>query len=129
MLLKPLLRPLAGLAGRRSSHAPLFCRGICSSDDMPTERTLMLANGVLRSDRSSLARAITLVESTAPKHHAQAQHMLTHVLQTERPANASFRLGKWCGRYTTTARACRRNERDSEKELYYRQGLPPERDS
>jgi LAO/AO transport system kinase len=36
--------------------------------------------GVLRGDRTALGRAITLVESTKPEHHAQAQEMLVQLL-------------------------------------------------
>ena len=39
-----------------------------------------LANGVLEGDRRSLARAITLVESTRPDHRADAEALLTQVL-------------------------------------------------
>ena len=39
-----------------------------------------LAAGILSGDRSQLARAITLVESTKPAHNAIAQQLLQTVL-------------------------------------------------
>ena len=38
------------------------------------------ASGVLAGDRTILARAITLIESNAPSHQAQAQELLTRLL-------------------------------------------------
>jgi len=35
-----------------------------------------LAKGILSNNRSSLARAITLIESTLPEHKVQAEHLL-----------------------------------------------------
>ena len=41
--------------------------------------TRVLAEGVLRGDRRSLAKAITLVESSNAAHRREAQLLLQHV--------------------------------------------------
>jgi len=47
----------------------------------PTLPTVQeLADGIRRGDRVLLARAITLVESSLPAHHAHAQELLTELL-------------------------------------------------
>lgn len=54
-----------------------------------------LLKGLVRSERASLARAITLVESTQPRQQAQAQELMGGVLQQLRgPDRAlSLRIG------------------------------------
>jgi len=49
-----------------------------------------LYNGVLKNDRVALARAITLIESNAPKHHADSQLLLTKLLPH---SEKSLRIG------------------------------------
>ena len=44
-----------------------------------TPNTRKLAQGVIQSNRTSLARAITLVESTRDDHRAQAEYLLDYV--------------------------------------------------
>jgi LAO/AO transport system kinase len=46
-----------------------------------TEETKALLDGVLSGDRVSLARAITLIESTRPDHNLQATLLLDQVLE------------------------------------------------
>jgi LAO/AO transport system kinase len=46
-----------------------------------TPRTLGLAEGVLKGDRLSLSRAITLIESTKESHRLEAEGLLDHVVR------------------------------------------------
>ena len=57
--------------------------GVVQSTGRPKRRTLSIdeyAEGVLARDTMILGRAITLVESNAPAHQAQAQELLTRLL-------------------------------------------------
>ena len=59
-----------------------------------TPFTKQLADGVLRGDRVSLARAITLCESSNHEHEKQAELLLEHVLVNRaKPTKPSFRVG------------------------------------
>ena len=49
-----------------------------------------MAAGVLAGDRAMLARAITLIESDAPRHHQSAQELLSALLPK---AGSSIRIG------------------------------------
>ncbi|KAF9920838.1 hypothetical protein FBU30_009211 [Linnemannia zychae] len=54
------------------------------SDTGPRDDTVKgLLSGLLQGDRYALARAITLVESTNPKHRVQAQELLSEILKRE----------------------------------------------
>ncbi len=58
---------------RKKSHsAPSLKNNLLSVDEY--------VNGVLKSDRIKLARAITLVESNSPKHHQLSQEVLQKLL-------------------------------------------------
>lgn len=60
---------------------------------MMNSRTRSLADGLLRGDRSSLSRSITLVESTLSSHCAEANALLEYVLGAKGGRTDSFRLG------------------------------------
>jgi LAO/AO transport system kinase len=49
-----------------------------------TEKTQMLADGILKRDRRSLSRAITLVESHKKEHSKQAELLIDYVLSRRR---------------------------------------------
>jgi LAO/AO transport system kinase len=55
--------------------------------------TKALLAGLLRRDRASLSRAITLVESTHRDHRAQAELLLDALLAARPPAASTFRVG------------------------------------
>lgn len=58
-------------------------RGASSPQAAPRRTQLTIddyAAGILAGDRTILARAITLIESNAPVHQAQAQELLTRIL-------------------------------------------------
>ena len=61
-----------------------------------------LYNGLLKGNRATLAKAITLVESVHPKHRKWAQALLTKILlhQKEQQQDAlkdpTFRIGNLC---------------------------------
>ena len=59
-----------------------------------------LAEGLARGDRASLARAITLVETSHPGKRVSATHLLNHLLRQAQqsfeklgPESLSFRIG------------------------------------
>ena len=63
-----------------------------------TETTKNLADGIRRRERFSLAKAITLVESSNKEHRIQASLILEYLAQTGTIANAaeekpSLRIG------------------------------------
>jgi LAO/AO transport system kinase len=49
-----------------------------------------LARGITEGDRAALGRAITLIESTSPKHAAPARELLTRLMPR---TGSSIRLG------------------------------------
>lgn len=55
---------------------------------IPTSKTLI--QGVLQSDTTALSRAITIIESTAPKHQQQAKKIIEACLLQTKP---SIRIG------------------------------------
>lgn len=66
-----------------------------------TPRTLGLAEGVLKGDRLSLSRAITLIESTKESHRLEAEALLDHVVRER-----SRRAGKGRRQNTSSVMAC-----------------------
>ena len=58
-----------------------------------SEKTLSLANGVLKGERVALSRAITLIESSNPEHEQQAELLLEYVLKNRKPNRKAFRVG------------------------------------
>jgi len=80
-----------------SSCAPLRSPdpGTGASPAAMTPFTRALAEGVLRGDRVSLSRAITLCESANPNHEKQAERLLEYVLMNRDPASErrTFRVG------------------------------------
>ena len=81
-------------------HRASFCGYSIFGDLDIEEETKQLYNGVIDGNRPSLARAITLVESSSTHKHQQAQLLLSLVLQylnqhdhSESPCMPSFRLG------------------------------------
>ncbi|UDY24408.1 methylmalonyl Co-A mutase-associated GTPase MeaB [Nocardioides sp. Kera G14] len=59
-----------------------------TSEKPPSAPVQELVEGVAAGRRAAVSRAITLVESTAPKHRAQARELLTHL-----PAGDAVRVG------------------------------------
>lgn len=57
--------------------------------------TRALADGILNSNRASLAKAITLIESSKREHIDQATYLLEYLVQSspKQPSSTSFRLG------------------------------------
>jgi len=66
-----------------------------------TPRTLGLAEGVLKGDRLSLSRAITLIESTKESHRLEAEALLDHVVRER-----SRRTKKGRRQNSSTVMAC-----------------------
>jgi LAO/AO transport system kinase len=58
-----------------------------------TDKNRLLANGLLAGDRSSLARAITLIESSRPDHQIQSDHFINYLAQ-KCPNKRAFQNGK-----------------------------------
>jgi len=61
-----------------------------SLDSLSLDRTV---DGIVHGDRATLARAITLVESTKPQHQALAQRVLQAVLPLAAGLRPAIRLG------------------------------------
>ncbi|KAF8933334.1 hypothetical protein BGZ47_010920 [Haplosporangium gracile] len=54
------------------------------SEDRPRDDSVKgLLSGLIQGDRYALARAITLVESSTPRHRVQAQELLSEILKRE----------------------------------------------
>jgi LAO/AO transport system kinase len=76
-----------------------FSAASTNFSDGLTKKNLSLADRLLSNNRTALAQAITLVESTAPRHRAQAELLLNYVTAKRRESSppgaplASFRLG------------------------------------
>ena len=84
-----------------SSSPPILCVEEMLGNPEMEHATEALYKGVIGQDRASLARAITLVESSNVSRQRQAQLLLTCVLQHMKEENAkspgslqSFRIGK-----------------------------------
>lgn len=82
-----------------------------------TPRTRGLAEGVLKGDRLSLSRAITLIESTKDSHRQEAEALLDHVVR-ERSQRA--RKGRW-----QDARCVKVGSKDSSAGSSIRKGTRP----
>ena len=72
------------------------CRAFATSPAPPptlSPATAALAEGILASDRTSLSKAITLIESTRPQDGAQSRLLLQHLHSqlSARGAGPAFR--------------------------------------
>jgi hypothetical protein len=87
---RPVCRPALGLVLARAASTTSTVDAVGM---LPTTR--QLAEGVLSGDRLSLARAITLVESTRADHGRQAELLVGEVLarRQDRKASLALRLG------------------------------------
>ena len=56
-----------------------FSTTTINNDNTMTEQTLSLAQGVLNYDRTSLAKSITLIESSNDLHKKQAEYLLNYI--------------------------------------------------
>ena len=80
---------------------PLSMPASAFSTSSITPRTLSLAEGVLKGDRLSLSRAITLIESTKESHRLEAEALLDHVVRER-----SRRAKKGRRQNSSTVMAC-----------------------
>ncbi|KAK3835094.1 MAG: methylmalonic aciduria cblA type [Linnemannia elongata] len=67
------------------NYAPRTARPLTTqNEDRPRDDSVKgLLSGLIQGDRYALARAITLVESSNPRHRVQAQELLSEILKRE----------------------------------------------
>jgi hypothetical protein len=87
----PSLRPRAGFI-----HHWNLTRSAGSLAESMNEVTLALATGIENGERHSLAKAITLVESSNKAHRTQAKYLLEHLAKigasSKPPGSSSYTL-------------------------------------
>ncbi|KAI8929365.1 ArgK protein-domain-containing protein [Entophlyctis helioformis] len=76
---RPASSPAPFAASSKPSQPKPF---VSVSASQPSANVLSLFNGIIAGDRASLARAITLVESTRQDHKHEAQQLLSLILRT-----------------------------------------------